>query len=36
MGAAVPYAISTKFAYPEPVALSVTGDGAMQKTEMQS
>ena len=30
MGAAVPYAIAAKFAYPDRVALCITGDGAMQ------
>ena len=30
MGSAVPYAISAKFAYPERVAIALTGDGAMQ------
>jgi pyruvate dehydrogenase (quinone) len=30
MGAAVPYAIAAKFAFPERVALAITGDGAMQ------
>ena len=30
MGPAVPYAIAAKFAYPERVALALTGDGAMQ------
>jgi len=30
VGAAVPYAIAGKFAYPERVAIAFTGDGAMQ------
>jgi pyruvate dehydrogenase (quinone) len=30
MGAAVPYAIAAKFAYPDRVALALAGDGAMQ------
>ncbi|GCE06033.1 thiamine pyrophosphate-requiring protein [Dictyobacter aurantiacus] len=30
MGAAVPYAISAKFAYPDRVPIALTGDGAMQ------
>ena len=30
MGAAVPYAISAKFAFPERVVVACTGDGAMQ------
>ncbi|HLH62427.1 MAG TPA: thiamine pyrophosphate-requiring protein [Ktedonobacteraceae bacterium] len=30
MGAAVPYAIAAKFAYPERVSICFTGDGAMQ------
>ncbi|MEO8972183.1 MAG: thiamine pyrophosphate-requiring protein, partial [Ktedonobacteraceae bacterium] len=30
MGAAVPYAISAKFAYPDRTVVCVTGDGAMQ------
>jgi pyruvate dehydrogenase (quinone) len=30
MGAAVPYAISGKFAYPERTVVCITGDGAMQ------
>jgi pyruvate dehydrogenase (quinone) len=30
MGPAVPYAIAAKFAYPERVAIALTGDGAMQ------
>ncbi len=30
MGAAVPYAISAKFAYPDRVSICFTGDGAMQ------
>lgn len=30
MGSAVPYAIAAKFAYPDRVAIAVTGDGAMQ------
>ena len=30
MGSAVPYAIAAKFAYPERVAIALTGDGAMQ------
>lgn len=30
MGAAVPYAISAKFAYPERIPICCTGDGAMQ------
>jgi pyruvate dehydrogenase (quinone) len=30
MGSAVPYAISAKFAYPDRVAIALTGDGAMQ------
>src|SRR5579872_1475986 len=30
MGAAVPYAISAKFAYPERTVVCLTGDGAMQ------
>ena len=30
MGAAVPYAISAKFAHPDRVCISFTGDGAMQ------
>lgn len=30
MGPAVPYAIAAKFAFPERVALALTGDGAMQ------
>jgi pyruvate dehydrogenase (quinone) len=30
MGPAVPYAIAAKFAYPDRVAIAMTGDGAMQ------
>lgn len=30
MGAAVPYAIAAKFAYPDRVPIALTGDGAMQ------
>lgn len=30
MGSAVPYAIAAKFAYPDRVAIALTGDGAMQ------
>ena len=30
MGPAVPYAIAAKFAYPDRVAIALTGDGAMQ------
>ena len=30
MGSAVPYAIAAKFAFPERVAIALTGDGAMQ------
>ena len=30
MGSAVPYAIAAKFAYPDRLAIAVTGDGAMQ------
>ncbi len=30
MGGAVPYAISAKFAFPDRVAIALTGDGAMQ------
>ena len=30
MGAAVPYAIAAKFAFPDRVAIGITGDGAMQ------
>ena len=30
MGSAVPYAIAAKFAFPERIALALTGDGAMQ------
>ena len=30
MGAALPYAIAAKFAYPERVAIALVGDGAMQ------
>jgi len=30
MGPAVPYAIAAKFAFPERVAIAMTGDGAMQ------
>jgi pyruvate dehydrogenase (quinone) len=30
MGSAVPYAIAAKFAFPDRVAIAVTGDGAMQ------
>ena len=30
MGAAVPYAISAKFAYPDRIPIALTGDGAMQ------
>ncbi|MBV9698657.1 MAG: thiamine pyrophosphate-requiring protein [Candidatus Eremiobacteraeota bacterium] len=30
MGSAVPYAIAAKFAYPDRVAIAMTGDGAMQ------
>jgi pyruvate dehydrogenase (quinone) len=30
MGPAVPYAIAAKFAYPDRVAIAITGDGAMQ------
>jgi pyruvate dehydrogenase (quinone) len=30
MGPAVPYAIAAKFAFPERVAIALTGDGAMQ------
>src|SRR5579884_997197 len=30
MGAAVPYAIAAKFAYPDRVSIAFTGDGAMQ------
>ncbi len=30
MGAAVPYAIAAKFAYPDRVTIAFTGDGAMQ------
>ncbi len=30
MGAAVPYAIAAKFAFPDRVAIALTGDGAMQ------
>ncbi len=34
MGSAVPYAIAAKFAYPERVAIAITGDGAMQMNGM--
>jgi pyruvate dehydrogenase (quinone) len=34
MGAAVPYAIAAKFAYPERPVLSLVGDGAMQMNNM--
>jgi pyruvate dehydrogenase (quinone) len=30
MGSAVPYAIAAKFAFPERIAIALTGDGAMQ------
>jgi pyruvate dehydrogenase (quinone) len=30
MGSAVPYAIAAKFAYPDRIAIALTGDGAMQ------
>src|SRR5438067_6646532 len=30
MGAAVPYAIAAKFAYPDRIPIALTGDGAMQ------
>ncbi len=30
MGSAVPYAIAAKFAFPDRVAIAITGDGAMQ------
>ncbi len=30
MGAAVPYAVSAKFSFPDRVSIAVTGDGAMQ------
>jgi pyruvate dehydrogenase (quinone) len=30
MGAAVPYAVAAKFAFPDRVAIALTGDGAMQ------
>lgn len=34
MGSAVPYAIAAKFAFPERVAIALTGDGAMQMNGM--
>ena len=34
MGAAVPYAISAKFAYPDRTVIAITGDGAMQMNGM--
>ncbi|HEY4442008.1 MAG TPA: thiamine pyrophosphate-requiring protein, partial [Candidatus Elarobacter sp.] len=34
MGSAVPYAIAAKMAYPERIAIAVTGDGAMQMNGM--
>ncbi len=34
MGAAVPYAIAAKFAYPERPVISLVGDGAMQMNNM--
>jgi pyruvate dehydrogenase (quinone) len=34
MGAAVPYAIAAKFAYPERLAVALVGDGAMQMNNM--
>ncbi|HYZ15846.1 MAG TPA: thiamine pyrophosphate-requiring protein [Candidatus Acidoferrum sp.] len=34
MGSAVPYAISAKFAFPDRVAIALTGDGAMQMNGM--
>jgi pyruvate dehydrogenase (quinone) len=34
MGAAVPYAIAAKFAYPERPVVSLVGDGAMQMNNM--
>jgi pyruvate dehydrogenase (quinone) len=34
MGSAVPYAIAAKFAFPERVAIAITGDGAMQMNGM--
>ena len=34
MGSAVPYAIAAKFAFPNRVAIAITGDGAMQMNGM--
>ena len=34
MGAAVPYAIAAKFAYPQKVVVALVGDGAMQMNNM--
>lgn len=34
MGAAVPYAIAAKFAYPDRVVIALVGDGAMQMNNM--
>ena len=34
MGSAVPYAIAAKFAFPDRVAIALTGDGAMQMNGM--
>jgi len=34
MGSAVPYAIAAKFAFPDRVAIAITGDGAMQMNGM--
>jgi pyruvate dehydrogenase (quinone) len=34
MGSAVPYAIAAKFAFPDRLAIAVTGDGAMQMNGM--
>jgi pyruvate dehydrogenase (quinone) len=34
MGAAVPYAIAAKFAYPSRLAVALVGDGAMQMNNM--
>jgi pyruvate dehydrogenase (quinone) len=34
MGAAVPYAIAAKFAFPDPPVIALVGDGAMQMNNM--
>ncbi len=36
MGPAVPYAVAAKFAYPDRVAIALTGDGAMQMNGMNA